>query len=263
MEENNREFDSREINDEKTKDALSYDSDFKEEPIKIQKEPEKNALKEIYEWVSSVAWAVVLALIINTFLFSLVQVDGDSMLPTLHNNERLIVRKIAYTPKNSDVVIVKSEPLKKYIVKRVIAIPSQEISFDDKLNVLVDGVAIDEPYIESKQMSYGGLYKYPVLVPKEGEVASIDVILAEQAIMPESVSIEIADEKIYVKGSSFVEDGEFILGETKYSQNGYFVLGDNRNNSSDSRIFGIVPEDEIIGKAVFRFLPISEIGLIK
>lgn len=264
MEENKKEFDSLDINDEKIKDPLSYDAgEFEQGPIIIETEPEKNTFKEIYEWVSSIAWAVILALLINTFLISLVQVDGSSMVPTLHHGERLIVRKIAYTPQNSDVVIVKSEPLKKYIVKRVIATPSQKIGFDAELNVLVDGVAIDEPYIESKQVSRGGLYQYPVAVPKEGEIASVDVLLAEQAIMPESVSIEMIDGKIHVKGSSFVEDGEFIVGETKYLQNGYFVLGDNRNNSSDSRVFGIVPEDEIIGKAVFRFLPISEIGLIK
>lgn len=263
MEENKKEFDSLDINDEKVKDDLSYDeSDFTEGEIIIEN-ARKNVFKEIYEWVSSVAWAVVLALIINTFLISLVQVDGSSMVPTLHHGERLIVRKIAYTPKNSDVVIVKSEPLKKHIVKRVIAMPDQEISFDAERNVLVDGVAIDEPYIESKQVSYGALYRYPVTVPKKSEIASIDILLAEQATMPESVSIEMVDGKIHIKGSSFVEDGEFIAGETKYSQNGYFVLGDNRNNSSDSRVFGIVPEDEIIGKAVFRFLPISEIGLIK
>lgn len=264
MEENKKEFDSLDINDEKSPDSLSYDEgEFTEGPIKIEKQPEKNALKEIYEWVSSIAWAVVLALVINTFLISLVQVDGSSMVPTLHHGERLIVRKIAYTPQNSDVVIVKSEPLKKYIVKRVIATPSQKIGFDAERNVLVDGVALDEPYIESKQISLGGLYQYPIIVPKKGEVASTDVLLAERAIMPESVSLDMVDGKIHVKGSSFVEDGEFIVGETKYSQNGYFVLGDNRNNSSDSRVFGIVPEDEIIGKAIFRFLPISEIGLIK
>ena len=62
--------------------------------------------KEMYEWVSSIAWAVVLALIINTFLISLVQVDGSSMVPTLHHGERLIVRKIAYTPKKSDVIFL-------------------------------------------------------------------------------------------------------------------------------------------------------------
>ena len=263
MEENNRNLNSEEIN-EKTPDAISYDEgEFGQKPIKIEKSSENKFLKEIYEWTSSIAWAVVLAFVINTFFVSLVQVDGSSMVPTLHHGERLIVRKIAYTPEKSDVVIVKSEPLKKHIVKRVVAMPNQKISFDSELNVLVDGVLIDEPYIAEKQFSTGGLYPYPLVVPKKGENATFNVILAEAAVMPESVKIEMKDDKIMVTGSSFVEDGVFLPGETKYTQDGYFVLGDNRNHSSDSRVFGVVPRDEIIGEAVLRFLPISEFGLIK
>ncbi len=247
-------------------DELSYDDGaFTEEKEIVFKESEnkKNIAKEIYEWVSSLAAAVVLAFLINTFLFSLVQVDGDSMVPTLHHQERLIVRKIAYTPKNSDVVIVKSEPLQKFIVKRVIATPMQKISFDDELNVTIDEKNIDEPYIEAKQITQGYLYDYPLIVPKKGEIADIGIILAEKSCMPNIVKIEQADGKIFVYGSRFIEDGEFKVGETKYTQNGYFVLGDNRNNSADSRVFGVVPEDEIVGEAVFRFYPFDVIGLIK
>ena len=264
MDENNRELITENI-DEIPQDELSYDNEdtFSEE-IKIDKEPKNsNIAKEIYEWISSIAVAVVLAFVINTFLFSLVQVDGDSMLPTLHHGERLIVRKIAYTPDNSDVVIVKSQPLKKFIVKRVVAKPAQTVGFDSSLNLLVDGEIMSEDYIESKQLSAGYLYNYPVTVPKKGEVADIGVIFAEQANMPDKVLIEQKDGKLYVTGSAFVTDGEFDLGNTKYTQNGYFVLGDNRNNSSDSRFFGFVPESEIIGEAIFRFFPFNVFGTIK
>lgn len=263
MDENNRNLESEEIYEE-TPDAISYDEgEFGQEPIKLEKASENKVLKEIYEWISSIAWAVILAFVINTFFISLVQVDGSSMVPTLHHGERLIVRKIAYTPQKSDIVIVKSEPLQKYIVKRVIAMPNQEISFDSERNVLVDGALIDEAYIAEKQITTGGLYPYPLIVPKKGENATIDILLAEASIMPQSVNIEMQGDKIMVTGSSFVEDGEFRPGETKYTQDGYFVLGDNRNHSSDSRVFGVVPKDEIIGEAVLRFLPISEFGLIK
>lgn len=264
MDENNRELITENI-DEIPQDELSYDNEdtFSEE-IKIEEEPKKsNIAKEIYEWISSIAVAVVLAFVINTFLFSLVQVDGDSMLPTLHHGERLIVRKIAYTPDNSDVVIVKSQPLKKFIVKRVVAKPTQTIGFDTSLNLVVDGKIMNEDYIESKQLSAGYLYNYPVTVPKKGEIADIGVIFAEQANMPDKVLIEQKDGELYVTGSAFVADGEFDLGNTKYTQNGYFVLGDNRNNSSDSRFFGFVPESEIIGEAIFRFFPFDVFGTIK
>ena len=247
MEENNRNLNTENI-DEFSKDELSYDNqEFSTDEIIIDDQPKKsNVAKEIYEWVSSIALAVVLAFVINTFLFSLVQVDGDSMLPTLHDGERLIVRKIAYTPKNSDVVIVKSQPLQKFIVKRVVATPSQSIGFDSELNLLVDGQMIQEDYIESKQINKGYLYNYPVKVPQKGEIADISVIFAEQANKPDRVTIEQKDGKMYISGSSFVADGEFDLEKTTYTQDGYFVLGDNRNNSADSRFFGFVPEDEIL-----------------
>ncbi len=260
MEENNRNNETENI------DEISYDeSNFSDEKEIIfnENENKKSIAKEIYEWVSSIAAAVVFAFIINTFLFSLVQVDGSSMVPTLHHQERLVVRKIAYTPQNSDVVIVKSEPLQKYIVKRIIGTPMQKIGFDDELNVTVDGEKINEPYIAAKQVTHGYLYDYPVVVPKKGEIADSKIILAEKSVTPDTVRIEQNDGKLFVYGSSFVEDGEFKTGETKYTQDGYFVLGDNRNNSSDSRVFGVVPEDEIIGEAILRFYPFNVAGVIK
>lgn len=258
MEENNKN------NEVEIIDEISYDEGaFSDEEIVFAKESKKSIAKEIYEWVSSIATAVVLAFVINTFLFSLVQVDGSSMVPTLHHQERLVVRKIGYTPQNSDVVIVKSEPLEKYIVKRVIAAPMQKIGFDDELNVTIDDKKIEESYIEAKQVTYGYLYNYPIVVPKKGEVADVQIVIAEKSANPDDVDIEQKDGKLFVYGSSFIEDGEFVVGETKYTQNGYFVLGDNRNNSADSRVFGVVPEDEIIGKAVLRFYPFNVAGRIK
>ena len=264
MDENNRELITENI-DETPHDELSYDNEESlPQEIEIGEEvPKSNLAKEIYEWISSISVAVVLAFVINTFLFSLVQVDGDSMLPTLHHGERLIVRKIAYTPDNSDVVIVKSQPLKKFIVKRVVAKPTQTIGFDTSLNLVVDGEVMREDYIESKQLSVGYLYNYPVTVPKKGEIADIGVIFAEQANNPDKVLIEQKNGKLYVTGSSFVADGEIDLENTRYTQNGYFVLGDNRNNSADSRFFGFVPESEIIGEAIFRFFPFDVFGTIK
>ena len=133
-------------NEEYIKDELSFDNmpEVIEFPEDEEEKPKKNFVKEMYEWISSIAIAVVLALVINTFLFSLVQVDGQSMVPTLQHGERLVVRKLLYTPKQSDVVIVKTDVLEKYIVKRVIASPGQTVSYDEGLNVMVDGEVLTE-----------------------------------------------------------------------------------------------------------------------
>ena len=121
--------------------------------------------KEMYEWISSIAIAVVLALIINQFLFAMVQVDGQSMEPTLYHGERLVVRKILYTPEKNDVVIIKSGVLQKFIVKRVVALPGQTVDFDENMNLLVDGEIQNEPFINQKQLS-GGNLSYPLTVPE-------------------------------------------------------------------------------------------------
>lgn len=134
------------------------------EKINSEGKNKNGFLKELYEWVSSIAIAVVLALVINQFLFAMVQVDGQSMEPTLYHGERLIVRKILYTPEKNDVVIIKSNVLQKFIVKRVVALPGQTVSFDENMNLLVDGEIQNEPFINEKQLSSGNL-SYPLTVP--------------------------------------------------------------------------------------------------
>lgn len=251
-----------------TNESLSYDNaDFSEVSDEVLADSNrKNWAKELYEWVSSIAVAVVLAFVINTFFFALVQVDGASMVPTLHHGERLIVRKIAYEPENKDIVIIKSGVLQKYIVKRVIALPGETVDFDNEMNVLVNGETISETYIAERQLSMGGLYTYPLTVPKKGEVADIELILAEMQLnmMGNNVNVyKNENNELCVMGSSLVEDGVFVEGETLYKQDCYFVLGDNRNASSDSRTLGLIPEKEIVGEAIFRFSPISEFGKIE
>lgn len=126
-------------------------------------------LKEFYEWTQAIALAVVLALFINQFLFAIVQVEGSSMVPTLHDKERLIVTKLFYKPQPKDIVIIKSSVLKKHIVKRVIALPGQVVDINSATgDVYVDGVLQDEPYIKEKISSarVGTKYQYPYTVPE-------------------------------------------------------------------------------------------------
>ncbi len=251
-----------------TEESLSYDNaDFSEVSDEIlENSNDKNWAKELYEWVSSIAVAVVLAFVINTFFFALVQVDGSSMVPTLHHGERLIVRKIAYEPEHKDIVIVKSGVLQKYIVKRVIALPGETVDFDNQLNILVNGERIEENYTAEHQLSMGGLYTYPLTVPKKGDVADIKLVLTEMQLnmMGNNVNVyKNENNELCVMGSDLVEDGVFVEGKTTYKQDCFFVLGDNRNASSDSRTLGLIPDEEIDGEAIFRFSPISEFGKIE
>ncbi len=224
--------------------------------------------KEAYEWISSLAAAVVLAFVINLFFFALVQVDGQSMEPTLAHGERLIVRKAFYTPAQKDIVIVKSDVLQKYIVKRIVALPGQTADFDAQLNLVVDNTVLSEPYIKQHQLSAGTLYDFPITVPKKGDVAQLQLVRDEaEAYLKSGYSSMVfetrADGSVYVEGSRLVEDGVFEEGVTTYKQDCYFVLGDNRNHSSDSRNLGLVPEEEIVGKSSFRLFPFDKMGMVE
>lgn len=132
-----------------------------------EEEKPKSFLKEVYEWVQAIAVAMVLALLINQFVFAMVQVEGSSMLPTLESKERLVVTKLFYRPKAKDIVVVKSHQLGKYIIKRVIAVPGDVLDINSATgNVSVNGEIINEPYILEKLRSGGSANSYPLTVPE-------------------------------------------------------------------------------------------------
>jgi len=149
------------LNESQQEETQIYDENLQQtqesgtqtvEIVGKEEKPKINYKKEILDWVFTLGLAVVIALLIRNFVFTLVLVDGDSMYPTLHDGDRLVVSRLPYTPKNGDIIIFKpkSNP-KKVFVKRVIATEGQTIYIDyAEGKVYVDGVAIDEPYIKEK-----------------------------------------------------------------------------------------------------------------
>lgn len=116
----------------------------------------KSAGKELLEWVQAIVIAVVLALLIRNFVFTVVRVDGQSMEPTLHNNDRMIVWRLGYEPKAGDIVIFNPPGYDKsiYWVKRVIALEGQHVEIDYYTNsVYVDGEKLDEEYLGEEMLA--------------------------------------------------------------------------------------------------------------
>ncbi len=134
--------------------------------------PPFNWKKEALDWVTSIAIALIIALLIRRFVFTLVRVDGPSMNPTLTHNDTLFTSRLMYTPKVGDIIIFRppASPKTPY-VKRVIATEGQTVDIDPLTGtVTVDGKAYDEPYIaEPIQPSRMGDMEYPFTVP-EGTV---------------------------------------------------------------------------------------------
>lgn len=181
---------------------------------------EKN---ELWEWIKALVIAFIIAVLIRYILFTPIVVDGDSMMPTLKDGDRMIVNKIGYTigePDRFDIVVFHAPEGKDYI-KRVIGLPGDTIEYKDD-QLYINGKAYDEPYLDEykSQLTEGTL-------TQDFTLQEIDPTLE---VIPEG----------YV-----------------------FVMGDNRRYSKDSRHIGIVSQDELIGNTSIIFWPIGDIKIVK
>ena len=127
----------------------------------------KSVGNEILEWLESIAISIFIVILVFTFVFRIVIVDGSSMFPTLEDGQRLVISHLFYTPKQGDIVVVNSKGLNKTIIKRVIATEGQTVDINfDKHTVTVDGKTLDEPYINEPTVRNDGGNNYPLVVPK-------------------------------------------------------------------------------------------------
>ncbi len=122
------------------------------------------------EWYEALISAALVLVLVFSFVFRIIQVDGSSMVPTLTNGDKLIVWGAGYTPERGDVVIVDSyTTYGKPLVKRVIAKGGDTISIDYETGtVTVNGEVLQEDYIaEPTYLGYD--VEFPYTVP-EGTV---------------------------------------------------------------------------------------------
>ena len=126
--------------------------------------------EEAFEWVETLLISFFVVILVFTFLLRIAEVSGDSMNPTLNNNDRLIVSYLGYTPANGDIVLVdcNNTILEEVIVKRVIATEGQTVDIDFATGtVKVDGTVLEESYINNlTQLDERG-HQYPVTVPAD------------------------------------------------------------------------------------------------
>ena len=162
-------------------------------------------------------FALMIAALVVVFIVQPVKVEGTSMLPRLHDGERIFVNKLIYydeyrwAPKieRGDIVVFwyPKDPSKSYI-KRVIGLPGETVEVREG-TVYINGAVLEEKYLDPSENSSS----------------------ASQGPLP-------------------------------VNPNYYFVMGDNRDNSSDSRSWGLVPKKYIYGKALLRYWPPSAASVI-
>ncbi len=109
--------------------------------------------KFLFDTFGTVIIAILLAFLIARFVAQVTIVVGASMEPTLHTKQRLIVGKLAYLfsdPQPGDIVLVQLPDMDEPLIKRVIATAGQTVQIR-RSQVLVDGVVLDEPYLDDVQ----------------------------------------------------------------------------------------------------------------
>lgn len=197
--------------------------------------------------IEALVFAVVLALLIRTFVFQPFKIPSGSMIPTLLVGDHLLVNKFIYGTKipftdkvvfpitdmdRGDVVVFtypnsERDPSKKgvYYIKRVVGLPGDSIDIKGR-SLLINGNEVP--------MQFVGTYEDE----RNGE--AFDEYNEELYGYDHKV--------IFRKGKENTNTGSYIP-VTKVPEGSVFVMGDNRDNSQDSRYWGFVPIENIAGKA--------------
>jgi len=190
----------------------------------------------------------ILVLILRSFLVEPFRIPSGSMMPTLLVGDFILVNKYAYgfrlpvintkvievdTPKRGDVVVFRyPEDPRIPFIKRVIGVPGDEIVYHQ----LNKTVYINEEIVRQTPV---GVY--------QGVGAGSNMTGAEERIE----HLGNVEHNILIDHSRNLPTNYNVL---KVPEGHYFVLGDNRDNSRDSRYWGLVPEENLVGKAFFIWM---------
>jgi signal peptidase I len=196
--------------------------------------------------LQSLLATIVIAVFVITFVVQAFQIPSESMESTLLIGDYLLVDKFCYgqgpfarflpyrAVQRGDIVVFHYPVTpSQHFVKRVIGVPGDRIRLVNK-QVFVNGEKMAEPYAQ---------FVSPVRDLYRDDFPRLDVASMGQ------------ERKWAAEMRKLVEDGQLIVPEGNY-----FVLGDNRDDSQDSRYWGFVPRDNIIGRPLVIYWSLREIA---
>ena len=116
----------------------------------------------IKEWLLPILVAIILATLINKFLFYNIKVPSESMYPTIKIGDRITVTRVYDKSKlkRGDIIVFYSYELKDKLIKRLIGLPGDEVDIKDNGQVFINGKKIEEPYVVYKE-ELGKQFKVP------------------------------------------------------------------------------------------------------
>jgi signal peptidase I len=163
---------------------------------------------ELLEWIKALAIAVLLAAVIRYFFFAPIVVDGYSMMPTLHTQDRMIVNKFSYKfgePKRFDIVVFHATIDKDYI-KRVIGLPGDHVEYKND-TLYINGEKVEEPYLDE--------YKNQLIDGPLTEPFELESIIG-QSTVPEGHIFVMGDNRRQSKDSRHIGTVpiEEVMGKT-------------------------------------------------
>jgi signal peptidase I len=216
--------------------------------------PDETRVEETpFEAVASICSVLVVGLFILTFLGQNFVIPSGSMEDTLLVGDHLVVDRITLAPpakwmplvhyrepKRGDIVVflkpvadpdpVDGSPTYPFLVKRLIGVPGDHIHLRDGI-VILNGVAQNPP--------------------KEGREAPANP--GEKDFLDEFPSIPPAQDASATEAWSVDAPNHIVNGDLVVPPGHYFMMGDNRHNSLDSRYWGFVPRENIVGRPLFNY----------
>lgn len=223
------------------------------------KDTNEENLPALINFGNSWFWTAVVIIVIRSFIFEPFRIPSGSMLPTLEIGDMVVVNRFSYglrmpltnqvivplgSPERGDVVVFRN-PMRhdEIYIKRVIALPGDRVDYLNR-RLFINGQlqSLDKvgAYLEADQQ--GG---HPTIYREQlGEVAH-DVLL-----MPKAARFDWHMSYPYEQNCQYAgEDFSCVVPEGHY-----FMMGDNRDNSADSRWWGFLPDELLLGRASFIIL---------
>ena len=194
----------------------------------------------VVEYAKSFFPVLLIVLVLRSFLVEPFQIPSGSMIPTLEVGDFILVNKFTYglrlpvvgtkivamnDPKRGEVMVFIPPHDSRYFIKRVVGLPGDTIRYEDKVLYINDERVVSEPIDQVEiEMPNGMMQSGILLTEKLGEV----------------------DHETQIMNAPSRDGGRTVW---VVPEGHYFMMGDNRDNSADSRVWGAVPEGNIVGKA--------------